>query len=238
MVDIASGDSIKNRESFPQKFLVVDDVIAEKKSYQEDFIIDLGVSENLALFASSYDEALETIKKHSDIVICYIDCRIPKESNGIYSFEPTNIVEGVEWGISLIPQINRILSETAIAVYSAYTSINYIMDRVNKFKNIVDCYSNYGDSHQKFDKKKLYKAAIEKNSLLNSSENKKFDYTLLDTKTRLLVQNRTIEIKNLLRRSAQDIVDIGKYLIEVKSHLGHGQFYPLLQAGWCRVPPG
>jgi hypothetical protein len=51
-----------------------------------------------------------------------------------------------------------------------------------------------------------------------------FDYTALDTETRVVVQQRTTEIKSLMRRAAQDIIDIGQKLIEVKTRLGHGNF--------------
>lgn len=51
-----------------------------------------------------------------------------------------------------------------------------------------------------------------------------FDYTMLSPETRIVVQQRTSEIKTLMRRTAQDIVDIGQKLIEVKGRLGHGQF--------------
>lgn len=54
-----------------------------------------------------------------------------------------------------------------------------------------------------------------------------FDYDALDAETRIVVQQRTSEIKTLMRRSAQDIIDIGQKLIEVKARLGHGHF-----GGW------
>ncbi len=47
--------------------------------------------------------------------------------------------------------------------------------------------------------------------------------------TRKVVQQHTIEIKGLLRRTAQDIVDIGEKLSEVKQELGHGQFLAWLR---------
>lgn len=61
-----------------------------------------------------------------------------------------------------------------------------------------------------------------------------FDYTRLDTETRIVVQQRTEEIKVLVRRSAQDIIDIGNKLIDVKARLGHGNFGPWLESefGW------
>lgn len=61
-----------------------------------------------------------------------------------------------------------------------------------------------------------------------------FDYASLDTETRIVVQQRTEEIKVLVRRSAQDIIDIGNKLIDVKARLGHGNFGGWLDAefGW------
>ncbi len=51
-----------------------------------------------------------------------------------------------------------------------------------------------------------------------------FDYSVLDAESRIVVQQRTGEIKSLVKRSAQDIVEIGQKLIEVKACLGHGNF--------------
>ncbi len=57
-----------------------------------------------------------------------------------------------------------------------------------------------------------------------------FDYNALDTDTRAFVEARTVEIKALVRRSAQDVVSIGCYLEEVKDRLGHGYFGKWLEA--------
>lgn len=51
-----------------------------------------------------------------------------------------------------------------------------------------------------------------------------FDYSTLDAETRIVVQQRVTEIKALAKRSAQDTIDIGKKLAEVKAKLGYGQF--------------
>ena len=63
-----------------------------------------------------------------------------------------------------------------------------------------------------------------------------FDYTALDLETRIVVRQRTEEIRVLVRRSAQDIIDIGAKLIDVKARLGHGNFGPWLEAefGWSQ----
>jgi len=51
-----------------------------------------------------------------------------------------------------------------------------------------------------------------------------FDYTALDAETRIVVQQRTGEIRTIAHRTATDIVEIGAKLIEVKAKLGHGKF--------------
>lgn len=51
-----------------------------------------------------------------------------------------------------------------------------------------------------------------------------FDYADLDAETRIVVQQRTSEIKTLARRAASDVVEIGQKLADVKERLGHGQF--------------
>jgi hypothetical protein len=57
-----------------------------------------------------------------------------------------------------------------------------------------------------------------------------FDYNTLDAETRIVVQQRTGEIKALMRTTAQGIIDIGAKLIEVKQKLEHGQF-----GGWLKI---
>lgn len=51
-----------------------------------------------------------------------------------------------------------------------------------------------------------------------------FDYANLNLETRVVVQQRTNEIKERMRRTAQDIIEIGQKLIDVKERLGHGFF--------------
>jgi hypothetical protein len=60
------------------------------------------------------------------------------------------------------------------------------------------------------------------------SEN--FDYDVLDSETRIVVSQRAEEIRALLKRTSQDIVDIGRKLIQVKEYLGHGKFLNWIEA--------
>ena len=57
-----------------------------------------------------------------------------------------------------------------------------------------------------------------------------FDYQELDSETRIVVQQKTEEIKVLMRRTAQDVFDIGQKLSEIKTRLGHGHFGNWLKA--------
>lgn len=57
-----------------------------------------------------------------------------------------------------------------------------------------------------------------------------FDYAALNPETRIVVQQRTSEIKTLIQRAAQDIFEIGQKLVEVKAKLGHGHFRSWLKA--------
>ena len=57
-----------------------------------------------------------------------------------------------------------------------------------------------------------------------------FDYQELDSETRIVVQQKTQEIKVLIRRTAQDVFDIGQKLSDIKTRLGHGHFGNWLKA--------
>ena len=61
-----------------------------------------------------------------------------------------------------------------------------------------------------------------------------FDYASLDPATSRFVQQRTGEIRLLMKRTAQDIIELGQKLIAVKDKLGHGYFLDWLEAefGW------
>ncbi len=65
---------------------------------------------------------------------------------------------------------------------------------------------------------------------LSSRKALDFDYSVLDTETRVFVHKHTSEIKIRLRRNAQDTIDIGQKLIELKQRLGHGRFITWLKS--------
>lgn len=61
-----------------------------------------------------------------------------------------------------------------------------------------------------------------------------FDYSALDMETRIVVQQKTEQIKLIGRRLGEGIVTIGEHLITVKDKLGYGRFGAWLNAefGW------
>ncbi len=70
----------------------------------------------------------------------------------------------------------------------------------------------------------------------NTSAIINFNYQTLSSKQRNIIQRCTGEIKERLRRTAKDVWEIGKNLVEVRSQLKHGQFETWLSAefGWSR----
>ncbi len=60
--------------------------------------------------------------------------------------------------------------------------------------------------------------------MLNLFNQQGFDYEILDQQTQISVKQKTYEIKSLIRQTAQDIVEVGQKLAEVKQQLKHGQF--------------
>ena len=57
-----------------------------------------------------------------------------------------------------------------------------------------------------------------------------FNYDSLQQGTRGVVEQRTLEIKELVKRTAHGVIEIGRKLIEVKGLLGHGNFGEWLSA--------
>ena len=63
-----------------------------------------------------------------------------------------------------------------------------------------------------------------------SSTTPLFDYASLDAATSAFIRQQTGEIRALMKRTGQDIIDLGQRLILVKEKLGHGQFRVWLAA--------
>ncbi|MDJ0572082.1 MAG: DUF3102 domain-containing protein [Pleurocapsa sp. MO_192.B19] len=59
---------------------------------------------------------------------------------------------------------------------------------------------------------------------------KSFEYSSLDAETLNFVKQQTGEIRLLMKRTTQDIIEIGQRLIEVKKCLGHGRYRRWIEA--------
>ena len=68
----------------------------------------------------------------------------------------------------------------------------------------------------------------------NQCKQQSFDYAALNMEAKVAVQKRTCEIKRMMRRTTQDIIEIGEKLLEVKQYLGFGHFsnWLIAEFGW------
>ena len=215
-------------KNIKKKYLVVDDELVENKNDLDDFILDVGVEKEFAFFAGDCDRALEIIQANQDIAICFIDLKIPQNAKNKYEFSSDKL------GISLVQQINKLSKNIQIAIYSAYVTKRYLQDLAGEIElnNVVGF---YGKPDGIVHRRPLYlnavnQTALQKQQPINSKvKQNPFNYQDLDLETRLLVVERTEKIRGLLKRSTEDILNIGKYLLEVKKKLGHGKFSSWLE---------
>jgi|GEM_PF-6228367 len=226
------------------KYLVIDDEMAMSKAYQEDFIADINLPNTIALFAADCEEGLEMIENNSDIHLCFLDCRLPWNAREATDFSPYNN-SLTSHGLNLIPQINRLRDKFAIIVFSAYVEKNQLIEQSNSYSNVVEFVEKDGDlsvfgkafnSGLKWLKMHLNSEIVETElySLpINSLEETKesgFDYSSLDEGNTNEIRQRADKIKFTLKRTAKDLVDIGRYISEVKDLLPHGYFIPWVEA--------
>lgn len=68
----------------------------------------------------------------------------------------------------------------------------------------------------------------------------RFDYHQLDSATRIVVEQKTTEIRDRLKIAGDAMIAIGERLMEVKARLPHGQFGPWLSAefAWSQDTAG
>ena len=224
--------SLESSKTNP-KYLVVDHDLV-KISEREEFTSMTRLPVEAGIFVETYEEALKAVKSNPNIVFGFIDIRIPKNQDDraddalrkIKSKALSSQIKDIknEWGIKLLPQIKNIKT----FIYSSRIDKSSLKEEANCHKNVI------GYTIKPFDIRDLKKIkpylekyfSREKSSALSPS----FDYSSLDTETVSFLQETTKEIKKLLRRTSQDIIDIGTYLIEVKDRLDYGQFYKWLDA--------
>ncbi len=226
------------------KYLVVDDEIAKTDSLKEGFSKIMELPLEQGVFASNYEKACQILKSNSNIILCFIDCILPENQS---KYLPDSTIHKQyhqkkyqlnldspnehEWGIKLIKEIEHIKT----LVFSGHLSEYDLKKIVNKYSHVIGCFTKPTLEAAILEIKKLYLEDLFKQEIKTvipevEIVSKSFDYSFLDKDVSLFVQERTQEIRRLARRTAQDIFNIGVYLIEVKAKLGHGNFYDWLDA--------
>ena len=216
------------------KYLVVDDEIVGQTE-KEDFEDDTSLPVESGIFVQTYEEALEVLKSNLNIILCCIDIKIPRNKRDIYEKDDGNFETWEdhvnkkvidlknEYGTRLIPQI-----KTDTIIFSAYAELDSLRREAEQYPHVIDYYKKPFVSNN-FQKIKSY-VGLFKQKISVAPLPKSFDYSLLDDETSSFVRSRATEIKKLMKRTAQDLFNIGNYLIEVKTQLGHGNFMNWLEA--------
>ena len=192
-----------------QKVLCVDEEIYHEETDRQIFTLKSGFYYEDIFFTDAFDSALELLEAHPEISIIILDLRIPKNSQSYYDYNPENPQE--EWGKKLINEIEK--------RYYGQRTINII---------VISGYTvySYSNSSQKssvlaFQEKPINYRLLNKNleSILTKDLVVSIDYSDLNSEVSEFVRERTKKIKERIARIENDIIVIGKYLIEVKEKL-------------------
>ena len=125
-------------------------------------------------------------------------------------------------GNELVNEIDRDNKNTKGILISAHKSDSELEQIRNKYDWLIDSIS------KPLDKNKL-KNAI--NSFVGNSELSAFDYTSLDQTTAEFLLQETKEIKSLMKRTVEGIIETGERLHRVKQRLQHGEFMTWVENG-------
>ena len=118
-------------------------------------------------------------------------------------------------GDELVDKIDRDNKNTKGILISAHKSDPELEQIRNKYDWLIDSIS------KPLDKNKL-KNAI--NSFIGNSDLSAFDYASLDRSTAEFLLQETKEIKSLMKRTVEGIIETGERLHRVKQRLQHGEF--------------
>ena len=233
MIDLTETKlSLESSKTNP-KYLVVDHDLV-KISEREEFTSMTRLPVEAGIFVETYEEALKAVKSNPNIIFGFIDIRILKNKDDraddalrkIKSKALSSQIKDIknEWGIKLLAKIKNIKT----FVYSSQVDKSSLREEAIGHENVVG-YSSKPFAFRDLQKIEPYLEKYFPSEKL-SPLSRAFDYSSFDDETVSFVQEKTKEIRRLLRRSSQDIIDIGSYLIEVKNKLGHGNFYNWLDA--------
>lgn len=210
-------------------YLIVDDEIAANQVSQEDFIDDLGFSNTNPQFVANCEDALNALKQNLEIKFCFLDCKLPRTKNESVNYNPS---DSSDYGIQLIDNINQINQEMPIIVFSAYVDRTILQEQTRKKSNIVG-YLRKDESPESY--REAFKLALQycgipipKLKTPDSTlpiRNVSFDYEELSQEESEIIKLKTQTIKDLVRKTAESILQIGKNLADVKAALPRGKFY-------------
>jgi CheY-like chemotaxis protein len=181
----------------PLKILIADDEIKANKVVQKSYKKQIN---NLVDFAGDGREALKIIGANQDShALVLVDLKMSP-------------MGGIEL-INSLTEKNLPIKIIAISAYATQDEVNKYFENNEKVLAFLE---------KPFDIKKLNEI-IQQNFPLDSST-PDFDYSQLDSETSVFIREQTEEIRGLMRRTAQGIVDIGQKLLDIKEKLGHGNF--------------
>ena len=204
------------------KGLIVDDELEDLSDCRNFLVgLNLQIPKKYVFFASNYEEALLILQQHSDIKVCFVDVRIPKNDIDSYDYKQD---EQPEWGISLLSEIKRINSLIEVRVYSTKVKVSYITEKTIEYSNIK---AFYGKDEPIEKKQRIFTEGFRLRSTLKTQY---FDYSLFDDDVANFVRTETAKIKKSAQTVIEEIFKIGESLINVKNKLEHGQFLKWLEA--------
>ena len=180
-------------------------LIDDETDFQEAFAESLKAETKKNLFqlelASTGKQGLGIINKNKE--------------QGKKTFAFIDIILPDILGDKLVEEIDRDNKNTKGILISAHKSDRELEQIRNKYDWLVDSIS------KPLDKNKLKNAVV---SFIGNSNLSAFDYTSLDQKTAEFLLQETKEIKTLMKRTVEGIIETGERLQKVKQRLQHGEF--------------
>ncbi len=184
------------------KILIADDEIKANQVVQKSYKKQI---DNIVDFAGDGEEAIKIIEANKySLDLALVDLKMSPMG-----------------GIDLINYLKEKQIPIKIIVLSAYISIDESKKYFEKNENIL------GFLEKPFEINKLKK--IIQTNFSPDSSTQAFDYSQLDSNISVFVREQTNEIRGLMKRTAQGILDIGQKLLIIKEKLGHGNFLNWLQ---------
>ncbi|WP_019505907.1 response regulator [Pleurocapsa sp. PCC 7319] len=180
-------------------------LIDDETGFQEAFTESLKAESKKKLFqlelASSGKQGLAIINKNN------------KQGRKTFAF--IDIILPDLQGDKLIEEVDRENNNTKGILISAHKSDLELKQITNKYDWLIDSIS------KPLNKDKLKNAV---NSFIGNSDLSTFNYASLDQGTAEFLLQETKEIKSLMKRTVEGIIETGERLQRVKQRLQHGEF--------------